>query len=48
MTIEVVVKKKGQVTIPAKIRKKLAIEECFKLEVTAEKETIMMKKLPHL
>jgi AbrB family looped-hinge helix DNA binding protein len=41
--MEIVVKKKGQATIPAKLRKKLRIEEGTRLEVVETKEGILLK-----
>ena len=48
MTTEVVVKRKGQITIPAKIRKKLGIEENSRLQVEAQDNTIVLKKSPSI
>jgi AbrB family looped-hinge helix DNA binding protein len=45
---EVSVSKKGQITIPAKIRRKLKIEKGTKLAVTEEKDKIIMEKLPSI
>lgn len=43
METEIVVKKKGQTTIPAKIRKKLKIEEGTRLEVIEADGGILLK-----
>jgi len=43
MTTEVVVTRKGQTTIPAKLRKQFKIEEGTRLEVVATKEGILYK-----
>jgi AbrB family looped-hinge helix DNA binding protein len=43
METEIVVKKKGQTTIPVGIRKKLQIEEGTRLEVVVTSEGILMK-----
>lgn len=43
MEIEIVVKKKGQTTIPARIRKKLKIEEGTRLEVIEADGGILLK-----
>ncbi len=43
MEKEVVVTKKGQTTIPAKLRKKFKIEEGTRLEVVETKEGILFK-----
>jgi AbrB family looped-hinge helix DNA binding protein len=40
---EIIVKKKGQTTIPAKIRKKFKIEEGTHLQVVETKEGILLK-----
>jgi len=43
MESEVVVTKKGQTTIPAKLRKKFKIEEGTRLEVVETEEGILLK-----
>lgn len=43
MTIEVVVTRKGQTTIPAKLRKKFKIEQGTRLTVVETKEGILFK-----
>ena len=43
MELEVVVTKKGQTTIPAKLRKKFKIEEGTRLEVVETEEGILFK-----
>ncbi len=43
METEVVVTKKGQTTIPAKLRKKFKIEEGTRLEVVETKDGILFK-----
>ena len=43
MEIEVVVTRKGQTTIPAKLRKKFRIEEGTRLEVVEMEEGILFK-----
>jgi AbrB family looped-hinge helix DNA binding protein len=48
MTTEVVVKRKGQITIPAKMRKKLGIEENSRLQVEEQDDTIILKKCPSI
>jgi AbrB family looped-hinge helix DNA binding protein len=46
MTKELVVTRKGQVTIPIKIRRKFKIEENSKVEIFEEGGKIVIKKLP--
>jgi AbrB family looped-hinge helix DNA binding protein len=48
MTIEVVVKKKGQITIPVKMRRKLGIEENSKLELAEQDDAIVIRKCPSI
>ena len=43
---EVVVKKKGQITIPVKMRRKLGIEENSKLELAEQDNAIVIRKCP--
>ncbi len=43
METEIVVKKKGQTTIPFRIRKKLNIEEGTRLQVIETEEGILLK-----
>lgn len=43
MELEVVVTKKGQTTIPARLRKKFKIEEGTRLEVVETQEGILFK-----
>ena len=43
METEIVVKKKGQATIPVRIRKKFKIEEGTRLEVVETDEGILLK-----
>ena len=43
METEIVVKKKGQTTIPVRIRKKFKIEEGTRLEVIETDEGILLK-----
>ncbi|MCL5949582.1 MAG: AbrB/MazE/SpoVT family DNA-binding domain-containing protein [Candidatus Bathyarchaeota archaeon] len=43
MELEVVVTKKGQTTIPARLRKKFRIEEGTRLEVVETQEGILFK-----
>ena len=43
METEIVVKKKGQTTIPARIRKKFKIEEGTRLKVIETDEGILLK-----
>ena len=43
MTTEVVVTRKGQTTIPARLRKKFKIEQGTRLEVVETKEGILFK-----
>ena len=45
METEIVVKKKGQTTIPVGIRKKLKIEEGTRLEVKVTDEGILLKPI---
>jgi len=44
MTTEVVVTRKGQVTIPIKIRRKFKIEENSKVQIVEEDGKIVIKK----
>ena len=46
MTAEVAVTRKGQVTIPIKIRRKFKIEENSKVEIVEEGGKIVIKRLP--
>lgn len=48
MTVEVVVKKKGQITIPVKMRRKLGIEENSKLELAEQDDVIVIRKCPSI
>ncbi len=48
MSHEVVVTRKGQITIPASVRKKLDIQEGTKLKVVTEGEKVVFTKLPSL
>ncbi|MGD0451241.1 MAG: AbrB/MazE/SpoVT family DNA-binding domain-containing protein [Candidatus Bathyarchaeia archaeon] len=43
METEIIVKKKGQTTIPVRIRKKFKIEEGTRLQVLETKEGILLK-----
>jgi AbrB family looped-hinge helix DNA binding protein len=43
MEIEIVVKKKGQTTIPVRIRKQLKIEEGTRLEAVITNEGLLLK-----
>jgi AbrB family looped-hinge helix DNA binding protein len=43
---ELVVTRKGQVTIPVKLRKKFGIEESSKVKIVEEDGKIVIKKLP--
>ena len=45
-TEELVVTRKGQVTIPIKLRRKYGIEESSKVEIIEEDGKIVIKKLP--
>ncbi len=45
---EVVVTRKGQVTIPAKIRRKFKIEPNSKVKIVEEDGKIFIKKLPSI
>lgn len=42
------VKRKGQVTIPQELRAKFGIEEGVMLEISSEKDKIVLKPLPPL
>ena len=46
MTTEVKVTRKGQVTIPIKIRRKFKIGENSKVQIVEEDDKIVIKKLP--
>ncbi len=48
MTGEVVVSRRGQITIPAKLRKKYSIREGAKLKVEDAGDGILFKKLPSI
>ncbi len=49
MTVEeVVVTRKGQVTIPVKLRRKFGIEESSKVEIVEEDGKIVIKKQPSI
>jgi AbrB family looped-hinge helix DNA binding protein len=43
LEIEIVVKKKGQTTIPVKVRRKYKIEEGTRLQVVETEEGILLK-----
>jgi len=45
-TMEVTITRKGQVTIPAKIRRKLGLEKGRKLAIWLEDDKIIMKPIP--
>jgi AbrB family looped-hinge helix DNA binding protein len=45
---EVVVTRKGQVTIPVKLRRKFGIEESSKVEIAEEDGKIVIKKQPSI
>ena len=45
---EVSVTKKGQITIPVKLRRKFRIEEGSKVEVMEEEGNIVIRKLPSI
>ena len=45
-TKELVVSRKGQVTIPIKLRRKFGIEESSKVTIVEEHGKIVIKKLP--
>jgi AbrB family looped-hinge helix DNA binding protein len=45
-TEELIVTRKGQVTIPIKLRKKFGIEENSKVQIFEEEGKIVIKKLP--
>ena len=45
---EVVVTRKGQITIPVEIRRKFGIEESSKVEVVEEEGMIVIKKRPSI
>ena len=45
---EVVVTRKGQVTIPIEIRKKFGIEESSKVEIVEQDGMIVIKKCPSI
>jgi AbrB family looped-hinge helix DNA binding protein len=48
MSSEVVVTRRGQTTIPTKIRRKLGIQEGTRLKVETEGEKVVMTKLPSI
>jgi AbrB family looped-hinge helix DNA binding protein len=48
MTTEVVVTRKGQITIPVKLRRKFSIEESSKVEITEEEGMIVIRKRPSI
>jgi AbrB family looped-hinge helix DNA binding protein len=48
MTQEVLVTRRGQTTIPSKIRRKLGIEEGTRLKVEAEGDRVILTKVPSL
>jgi antitoxin PrlF len=45
---EVVVTRKGQITIPVELRRKFGIEESSKVEVIEEEGKIVIKKRPSI
>lgn len=48
MTTEVVVTRKGQVTIPVEIRRKLGIEEGSKVEIVEQENVVVIRKRPSI
>ena len=48
MTTEVVVTRKGQVTIPVEIRRKLGIEEKSKVEIVEQEGVVVIRKRPSI
>ena len=48
MTTEVVVTRKGQITIPVEIRRKFGIEESSKVEIVEEEGVIVIRKRPSI
>jgi AbrB family looped-hinge helix DNA binding protein len=48
MTCEVVVTRKGQVTIPVELRRKFAIDENSRVQITEEKGEIVIRKCPSI
>jgi AbrB family looped-hinge helix DNA binding protein len=48
MTTEVVVKRKGQITIPVKLRRKFGIEENSKLQIAEQDDMIILRKSPSI
>ncbi len=48
MTQEVVVTRRGQTTIPTKVRRKLGIQEGTRLRVEAEGGRVILTKVPSL
>lgn len=49
MTVdEIVVTRKGQITIPIKLRRKFGIEESSKVEVLEEEGKIVIRKRPSI
>ncbi len=48
MTQEVVVTRRGQTTIPTKVRRKLGIQEGTRLKVEAEGGRVILTKVPSL
>ena len=45
---EVTVTRKGQITIPAKLRRKFKLEEGTKVEVIEEEDKIVVRRLPSI
>jgi antitoxin PrlF len=45
---EVLVTRKGQITIPVELRRKLGIEEGFRVEVVEGEGGILVKRLPSI
>ncbi len=48
MTTEVVVTRKGQITIPVELRRKFGIEESSKVEIVEEEGMIVIRKRPSI
>ncbi len=48
MTCEVVVTRKGQVTIPVELRRKFRIEESSRVEITEKNGEIVIRKCPSI
>ena len=48
LALETTVTRKGQVTIPADLRKKYRIREGMKVDITEGEQGLLLKPIPHM